>query len=153
MIYLQITIYCNDDITLTLPLLALQQITNMNVIADKNTLLVQWDPVTSPCDISYIILFKLMNRDQCYEVMDCPFQTLSLTDTSTRITNLEYHSTYTIQVTARQNGEVVTSTMASEKGTTKETGKFAFLSIYHGILIASPKFKLQQSKIKESLKS
>ena len=111
---------------------ALQQVSNMNVMADNNTLLVQWDPVTGPPpnNLSYIVRYKLINRDQCQDVTDYPFQTLSSTDASIRITNLEYFSTYTIQVIARQNGDAVTRTMASGKGKTKETGKSSLSFFY-----------------------
>ena len=102
---------------------------NIDVTADNNSFHVKWDPVTSQCAkyVSYTVQYKLIKRDQCSEVMNNPFQTLSSVDASICITNLEYYSTYTIQVTAGLNGAVITSTMASENGTTQENGKFVYL--------------------------
>ena len=107
----------------------LQQASNIYVTADFNTLLVHWDPSVSQCDIAYIVEYKLVNLDQCSDVMSYSFHRLATatTNASTSISNLEYYSIYTIKVTVIQNGVELPNTGSQHAtGITAQAGNFMY---------------------------
>ena len=103
-----------------------QLITNVQTTANNNIILVQWDSDPSPCkqsDIDYIVEYQLINLDQCSQATEDLFQPTVSTSASSNISNLDYHSTYTMQVTARRNGVEIPSTTVTARATTQEAGK------------------------------
>ena len=110
-------------------------VTNIQATANETALLVQWDSDSSPCkqsDIDYVVEYQLINLDQCSQVMDNDMYFNTLTQ-STILSNLEYHSNYTIQVTARRNGVEIQSTVATTNATTQQGGKSLTIGLFLNI--------------------
>ena len=107
----------------------------MRVNTEITTLYVQWDPVRSPCDIDYIVEYRLVVLEACPKktAHNVFHRNLSI-DTSYSIQNLGYYSTYLVQVTARQNGVEMNSTTASTIATTPDRGVcFMYVLLWHYI--------------------
>ena len=118
-------------------------VTNVQATAKNNTIRVQWNSDASPCresGINYVVRYTLIN--QCSQVMDNQLH-LNTLSKSAMLSNLEYHSTYTVQVTARRNGGEIPSTKATATATTQEAGK---LSPLDPLCFAS-EFRIFQSLI------
>ena len=121
----------------------------MNVIADMNTLHVRWDPVISPCDIDYIVEYRLVVLEACPEkTANNVFHRNISIDKSYSIQNLGYFSTYLVQVMARQNGVEMKSTTAFGTATTPDRGVcFMYVLLLHYIhFIRAISFQITLSK-------
>ena len=98
-------------------------IINVQTTAKDNIIYVQWNSDPSPCkqsDIDYVVTYTLIS--QCSQVVGSQSQ-LTTSSKSAILSNLEYHSNYTIQVTARRNDIEIPSTAAATNATTQQGGK------------------------------
>ena len=113
-------------------------VTNVQATVKSNaTIFVQWDSDPSPCkqsDIDYVVEYQLIYLDQCSQEMDNDMQ-LSTSSKYKLLSNLDYHSTYIIQVTAIRNGIEIPSTVATINATTQQAGKTITIGLFLNITL------------------